>query len=80
LSWIGLPNSFACIPCCNSFQLQDEDFVADKDDSGSPSDDSEEEGSDASLSGGEKEVTEFTLSASLRELFLSQKICSKALF
>jgi structure-specific recognition protein 1 len=54
--------------------------VADKDDSGSPSDDSEEEGSDASLSGGEKEVTEFTLSASLRELFLSQKICSKALF
>ncbi|CAM0957468.1 unnamed protein product [Alopecurus aequalis] len=33
---------------------EDEDFVADKDDSGSPRDDSEE-GSDASLSGGEKE-------------------------
>ncbi|CAM0957467.1 unnamed protein product [Alopecurus aequalis] len=33
---------------------EDEDFVADKDDSGSPHDDSEE-GSDASLSGGEKE-------------------------
>ncbi|BAF16734.1 fACT complex subunit SSRP1-B [Oryza sativa Japonica Group] len=34
---------------------EDEDFVADKDDSGSPTDDSGEEGSDASLSGGEKE-------------------------
>ncbi|XP_062230944.1 FACT complex subunit SSRP1-B-like isoform X3 [Phragmites australis] len=34
---------------------EDEDFVADKDDSGSPSDDSDEGGSDASLSGGEKE-------------------------
>uniref|UniRef100_A0A452Y5A2 FACT complex subunit SSRP1 n=1 Tax=Aegilops tauschii subsp. strangulata TaxID=200361 RepID=A0A452Y5A2_AEGTS len=33
---------------------EDEDFVADKDDSGSPSDDSEE-GSDASISDGEKE-------------------------
>ncbi|XP_019161740.1 PREDICTED: FACT complex subunit SSRP1-like [Ipomoea nil] len=34
---------------------EDEDFVADKDDEGSPSDDSGEEGSDASDSGGEKE-------------------------
>ncbi|PAN17576.1 hypothetical protein PAHAL_3G141600 [Panicum hallii] len=34
---------------------EDEDFVADKDDSGSPTDDSDEDGSDASLSGGEKE-------------------------
>ncbi|XP_006655061.1 FACT complex subunit SSRP1-B [Oryza brachyantha] len=34
---------------------EDEDFVADKDDSGSPTDDSGEDGSDASLSGGEKE-------------------------
>jgi len=33
--------------------------VADKDDSGSPTDDSDEDGSDASLSGGEKEVTKF---------------------
>ncbi|KAL5229587.1 hypothetical protein ABZP36_028363 [Zizania latifolia] len=34
---------------------EDEDFVADKDDSGSPTDDSGGEGSDGSLSGGEKE-------------------------
>lgn len=34
---------------------EDEDFVADKDDSGSPTDDSDAEGSDASMSGGEKE-------------------------
>ena len=33
--------------------------MADKDDSGSPTDDSDEDGSDASLSGGEKEVTKF---------------------
>jgi structure-specific recognition protein 1 len=31
--------------------LQDEDFVAEKDDAGSPTDDSEEEGSDASDDG-----------------------------
>ena len=37
---------------------QDEDFVADKDDGGSPTDDSEEEGSDASDTGDEKEVTD----------------------
>lgn len=37
--------------------LQDEDFVIDKDDGGSPTDDSGEGGSDASESGGEKEVT-----------------------
>jgi structure-specific recognition protein 1 len=36
--------------------------VVDKVDSGSPSDDSEEEGSDASMSGGENEVTRFPLS------------------
>lgn len=36
--------------------MQDEDFVADKDDGGSPTDDSGEEESDASESGGEKEV------------------------
>lgn len=41
--------------------LQDEDFVADKDDGGSPSDDSEEEESDASESGDEKEVDTFSL-------------------
>jgi hypothetical protein len=35
--------------------------VADKDDSGSPTDDSDAEGSDASMSGGEKEVTRFSL-------------------
>lgn len=56
LSWSRIPNSFACK---SYFQLQDEDFVADKDDSGSPSDDSEE-GSDASISDGEKEVTKYT--------------------
>ena len=54
--------------------------MADKDDSGSPSDDSEEEGSDASLSEGEKEVNKFTVAVSLRKLFLSQNICSKTLF
>lgn len=35
---------------------QDEDFVADKDDGGSPTDDSGEGESDASKSGDEKEV------------------------
>lgn len=39
--------------------------MADKDDSGSPSDDSEEEGSDASMSGGENEVIRFPLTVSL---------------
>ena len=39
--------------------------MADKDDSGSPSDDSEEEDFDASMSGGEKEVTRFALTVSL---------------
>ncbi|OQU77564.1 hypothetical protein SORBI_3009G068400 [Sorghum bicolor] len=34
---------------------EDEDFVADKDDSGSPTDDSDADGSDASMSGGDKE-------------------------
>ena len=33
------------------FTPQDEDFVAEKDDAGSPTDDSEEEGSDASDDG-----------------------------
>jgi len=46
--------------------LQDEDFVADKDDGGSPSDDSEEEASDASESGDEK-VGSF--------LFLTELFC-----
>lgn len=36
--------------------MQDEDFVAEKDDSGSPTDDSGGDDSDASDSGGEKEV------------------------
>ena len=35
--------------------------MADKDDSGSPTDDSDADGSDASMSGGEKEVTKFSL-------------------
>ena len=39
--------------------LQDEDFVIDKDDGGSPTDDSGGEDSDASDSGGEKEVSDF---------------------
>lgn len=38
--------------------MQDEDFVAGKDDGGSPTDDSGEDDSDASDSGGEKEVNE----------------------
>lgn len=38
--------------------LQDEDFVVDKDDGGSPTDDSGDE-SDASESGGEKEASYF---------------------
>jgi len=37
--------------------LQDEDFVADKDDGGSPSDDSDEEESDASESGNDKVIS-----------------------
>jgi hypothetical protein len=53
----------------DNLQLQDEDFVADKDDSGSPTDDSGEEGSDASLSGGEKEVTHFTHAISLISVY-----------
>jgi len=36
--------------------LQDEDFVAEKDDGGCPTDDSGEEESDASESGDEKDV------------------------
>lgn len=43
--------------------MQDEDFVLDKDDEGSPTDDSGEEESDASESGGEKEAS-FSLWAS----------------
>lgn len=39
--------------------LQDEDFVIDKDDGGSPTDDSGEEESDASESGDEKEANHF---------------------
>lgn len=39
--------------------------MADMDDSGSPTDDSEEEGSDASLSG-EKEVTKFVLAVCIK--------------
>ncbi len=38
---------------------EDEDFVADKDDGGSPTDDSGEEESDASQSGDEREVISF---------------------
>lgn len=37
--------------------MQDEDFVLDKDDEGSPTDDSGDEESDASDSGGEKEAS-----------------------
>ena len=43
---------------CDDF-LQDEDFVIDKDDGGSPTDDSGEEESDASESGDEKEANHF---------------------
>lgn len=35
--------------------------MADKDDSGSPTDDSDADGSDASMSGGDKEVTKFSV-------------------
>lgn len=38
---------------------QDEDFVIDKDDGGSPTDDSGGDDSDASESGGEKEASDF---------------------
>lgn len=41
---------------CHSFQ--DEDFVVEKDDGGSPTDDSGEEESDASESGDGKEVSD----------------------
>ncbi|KAG2625043.1 hypothetical protein PVAP13_3KG162400 [Panicum virgatum] len=43
---------------CNE-ESDEEIFVADKDDSGSPNDDSEEEDSDASMSRGEEEIPEF---------------------
>lgn len=40
--------------------MQDEDFIAEKDDAGSPTDDSEEEGSDGSEDGdGEVSSTNF---------------------
>ena len=42
--------------------LQDSDFVADKDDEGSPTDDSGADDSDASKSGDEKEVPDFLFS------------------
>lgn len=41
--------------------IQDEDFVLDKDDGGSPTDDSGEGESDASVSGDEKEVMIFLI-------------------
>lgn len=43
------------------WSVQDEDFVVDKDDEGSPTDDSGEEESDASESGGEKEARHLVL-------------------
>jgi len=42
--------------------LQDSDFVLDKDDGGSPTDDSGADDSDASQSGGETEVSDLLLS------------------
>lgn len=54
--------------------MQDEDFVADKDDSGSPTDDSEGEDSDASDNGGEKEVYQSSLFAYSRDLLSSVNI------
>ena len=50
---------------CDDF-LQDEDFVIDKDDGGSPTDDSGEEESDASESGDEKEANHFICSVFMR--------------
>ena len=41
--------------------MQDEDFVLEKDDSGSPTDNSEGEDSDASDSGGEREASNWAL-------------------
>ena len=45
--------------------MQDEDFVIDKDDGGSPTDDSGGEESDASKSGDEKEASHFVPSHTL---------------
>lgn len=45
--------------------IQDEDFVVDKDDGGSPTDDSGEEDADAIDSGDEKEVRPFSFESSL---------------
>ena len=55
--------------CSSAIIAQDEDFVLDKDDGGSPTDDSDEDESDASDSGEEKEVTgwlDFVFSPELR--------------
>jgi hypothetical protein len=49
--------------------LQDEDFVIDKDDGGSPTDDSGMEESDASESGGEKEANHFLTSVSFAQSY-----------
>lgn len=48
--------------------MQDEDFILDKDDGGSPTDDSGEDDSDASDSGDEKEASHCLLFQ--RTLFL----------
>ncbi|XP_004960866.1 FACT complex subunit SSRP1-B [Setaria italica] len=59
--------------CNEESDEEDEDFVADKDDSGSPSDDSEEEGSDASMSGGENENSS-KMEASRSKLHVKRKL------
>lgn len=51
-----VPLSLSLMHCEHGGFLQDEDFVADKDDSGSPTDDSGGEDSDANDSGDENEV------------------------
>lgn len=60
-----------------SFICQDEDFVVEKDDGGSPTDDSDEEESDASESGDEKEVRSILLLANCEFNFMG---ITKAIF
>ncbi|RLN29885.1 FACT complex subunit SSRP1-B-like [Panicum miliaceum] len=61
--------------CNEESDEEDEDFVADKDDSGSPSDDSEEEDSDASMRGGEKEDSS-KMEASISKPHVKRKLNS----
>lgn len=56
---LHVPTGCLLVVVVNGESMQDEDFVIDKDDGGSPTDDSGDEESDASESGDEKEAIYF---------------------